>query len=38
LADILPVATALHRGAEAFWTFDANQKKRAGAEGLKFGG
>jgi predicted nucleic acid-binding protein len=32
--DILHVATALHLGATAFLTFDANQKKLAEAEGL----
>ncbi|MDX2226294.1 MAG: type II toxin-antitoxin system VapC family toxin [Verrucomicrobiae bacterium] len=33
--DILHVAAALHLGASEFLTFDANQKKLAGAEGLK---
>lgn len=32
--DVLHVATALHLGASEFLTFDANQKKLAGAEGL----
>ncbi len=32
--DVLHVATALHLGASAFLTFDANQKKLAEAEGL----
>jgi hypothetical protein len=34
LADILHVSTALHPGAEAFLTFEANQKILAEAEGL----
>ncbi len=34
LADILHVATALHLGAAEFLTFDGNQQKLAGAEGL----
>lgn len=33
--DILHIATALHLGAEAFLTFDVNQRKLAEAEGLK---
>jgi len=33
-ADILYVATALHLGAATFWTFDANQRGLALAEGL----
>lgn len=33
--DILPVATALVLEAEAFISFDANQRKLAAAEGLK---
>jgi predicted nucleic acid-binding protein len=34
-ADILHVATALQLGANTFWTFDANQKALAEAEGLR---
>jgi predicted nucleic acid-binding protein len=34
LADILHVATALHLGVTEFLTFDGNQKKLDGAEGL----
>jgi predicted nucleic acid-binding protein len=33
-ADILHVATALQLGAATFWTFDANQRDLAVAEGL----
>lgn len=33
--DILHVATAIELGAKEFLTFDANQKKLAGAEGLQ---
>ncbi len=33
--DILHVAAAIQLGAEKFLTFDANQKKLAGAEGLE---
>jgi predicted nucleic acid-binding protein len=33
--DVLHVATALHLGAQAFLTFDANQRKLAAAEKLK---
>jgi len=33
-ADILHVATALQLGASIFWTFDANQRGLAVAEGL----
>ena len=33
--DLLHVATALHLDAEEFLTFDANQRKLAGAEKLK---
>jgi predicted nucleic acid-binding protein len=33
--DLLHVATALHLGAREFLTFDANQRKLAGAEKLK---
>ncbi len=33
-ADILHVATALQLGAATFWTFDANQRELAEAEGL----
>jgi predicted nucleic acid-binding protein len=33
--DVLHVATALHLGAREFLTFDANQRKLAGAEKLK---
>jgi len=33
-ADILHVATALHLGATAFLTFDANQRSLAETEGL----
>jgi len=36
-ADILHVATAIHLGAELFLTFDENQKRLAGAEGLATG-
>ena len=32
--DVLHVATALHLGAAEFLSFDANQRKLAGAEGL----
>ena len=34
-ADILHVATALQLGAATFWTFDANQRELAEAEGLE---
>jgi predicted nucleic acid-binding protein len=34
LADLLHVATALHLGAEAFLTFDDQQRKLAMAEGM----
>ena len=34
-ADILHVATALQLGAASFWTFDANQRALAEAEGLE---
>jgi predicted nucleic acid-binding protein len=33
-ADILHVATAIHLGAERFFTFDLNQKRLAEAEGM----
>jgi predicted nucleic acid-binding protein len=33
--DILHIATALHLGAEAFLTFDVNQRTLAEAEGLR---
>lgn len=33
-ADILHVATAIHLGAEQFFTFDLNQKRLAEAEGM----
>lgn len=33
-ADILHVATAIHLGAERFFTFDVNQKRLAEAEGM----
>ena len=34
LADLLHVATAIHLGAEAFLTLDANQQRIAEAEGM----
>ena len=33
-ADILHVATAIHLGAQQFFTFDVNQKRLAEAEGM----
>jgi hypothetical protein len=33
--DVLPVASAMHRGAREFLTFDVNQRKLAAAEKLK---